>query len=116
MSSPASATPIFNPQPRIERVDLPGGAFCLVVDDALVEPERVAQFAIARTNEFRLVDFNQYPGTYLMPPHALSEALRLFFIEHLRRYFDARRVVTAHCRFGLVTLPPAALRPSQWFC
>jgi hypothetical protein len=109
-------SPIFNPQPRIERVALPGGAFCLVIDDALVEPERIRDFAIAHAAEFRNVDFNAYPGTYLMPPPMLAEALRVFFIQHLRRFFGARRVVNAHCRYGLVTLPPAELRPFQWFC
>lgn len=111
-----TAASIFNASPRIERVPLGGDEFCLVIDDALVEPERVAGFAIARAHEFRNVDFNAYPGTYLMPPPALSEALRVFFVQHLRRFFDARRVVSAHCRYGMVTLPPAALRPFQWFC
>lgn len=108
--------PIFHPNPRIERVALPGGAFCLVIDDALIEPERIAGYAIERARDFRSVDFNDYPGTYLMPEPALSEALRVFFLQHLRRFFDARRITAAHCRYGMVTLPPASLRPNQWFC
>jgi len=111
-----AAAPIFNPHPRIERVALADGGFCLVIDDALVEPERIRDYAIAHAANFRNVDFNAYPGTYLMPQPALAEALRLFFMEHVRRFFDARRVVSAHCRYGLVTLSPAALRPFQWFC
>ncbi|HEY8011775.1 MAG TPA: DUF6445 family protein [Rudaea sp.] len=111
-----TTSPIFNTSPRIERVALSGGAFCLVIDDALVEPERVAGFALAQAREFRNVDFNAYPGTYLMPLPELVEALRVFFIQHLRRFFDARRVVSAHCRYSLVTLEPNALRPYQWFC
>src|SRR5262249_45360809 len=44
------------------------------------------------------------------------QALSAFFVEHVRRGFDARRVVRMHGRFALVTLPPHELRPFQTFC
>jgi len=108
--------PIFNPTPRIERVAFGDSGFCLVIDDALVEPERAREFAVANAAAFRNVDFNAYPGTYLMASAGLDLALRDFFAQHLRRFFDARRVLEMHCRFSMVTMRPEALRPFQWFC
>jgi hypothetical protein len=103
---------VFNPRPRIERVRLAPGQACFVVDDALLEPERLVEFAAA----FRSVDFNYYPGVLLPTPGAISEALNAFFIEHIRRLFDARRVQHMHSRLALVTLPPQALQPLQCIC
>ena len=115
-SAATAAAPIFNPRPRIERIALVNGAFCLVIDDAFAEPERIVEFAINHRAAFRNVDFNAYPGTYLLAPTTLSNALSEFFMQHLRRFFDARRIMSSHCRFSLVTLRPEQLRPYQWFC
>lgn len=110
------AGPIFNPRPQIERVALANGQFCLVIDDAVSEPERFVGFAAAQGAAFRDVDFNAYPGTYLMSPADVAAALNAFFVQHLRRFFDARRVLDMHCRFSMVTRRPDELRPPQWFC
>jgi hypothetical protein len=107
---------VFNPEPRLQRLDLGQGRFCLIVDDALREPERLVQFAAAQRSAFRAVDFNAYPGIFLMAPDEVGRALDDFFAQHIRRAFDARRIVSSHCRFSIVTLPPAALRPRQWLC
>lgn len=106
----------FNPRPRIEPLALDDGRTCHVVDDVLLEPERVRQWAVARSDAFHAVDFNAYPGTYLMPPAALEQALHAFFLTHIRPLFGARRLLRMHCRFGMVTLAPGALKPYQWLC
>ncbi len=108
--------PFFNPRPRIERVALANGQACFVIDDALVEPERLVEFASAQRDAFRNVDFNAYPGIYLIAQDELSAGLNGFFAQHLRRQFDARRTLQLHCRFSMVTLSPHALRPRQWLC
>lgn len=108
--------PLFNAKPRIERIDLAPGQACFVVDDALSEPERLVEFAAAHAGVFQRVDFNAYPGVLLPAPDTLSQALNGFFVEHLRRHFDARRVVRMHSRFALVTLAPSELRPLQTIC
>jgi hypothetical protein len=105
---------VFRASPRIERVALAGGTSCFVVDDALAEPERFVDWAVANREAFRPVDFNAYPGTYRMLPGAVESALEAFFNSHMRRCFDARRLRKMHCRLSMVTLPPAALRPYQW--
>jgi Family of unknown function (DUF6445) len=108
---------VFNPRPRIERVDLIPGQACLVIDDALIEPERLVEFATARSAEFRGVDSNAYyPGILLPMPGAVNAALNDFFIEHIRHRFHARRVLQMHCRLALTTLLPTALHPYQWIC
>ncbi len=106
----------FNPRPRIERIELVPGQACLVIDDALLEPQRLVDFAAAQGSEFRRVDFNAYPGILLPTPGTISEALNAFFVEHVRRLFDARRVQRMHSRLALVTLPPAELQPWQCIC
>lgn len=107
---------IFNPAPRIERITLANGASCHVVDDALLEPERFVAWVDANRAQFRPVDFNAYPGTYLMVPTAVEDAFQDFFLRHVRSLFDARRQLQMHCRVGMVTLSPQALRPCQWLC
>jgi len=107
---------IFNPRPRIERVALDNGAFVYVVDDALLEPERYVEWAAINAEAFRPVDFNAYPGTYVLLPDPVDEALRQYFTAHMRGLFDARRLEQMHCRLSMVTLPPHALRPYQWLC
>jgi hypothetical protein len=107
---------VFNPQPTIERVQLASGHACFVVDDVLVDPESLVAWAAAQRDAFRAVDFNAYPGTYLMLPASFNERLEEFFNRHMRAGFDARRLIQMHCRLAMVTLPPQALRPYQWLC
>jgi hypothetical protein len=107
---------VFNPRPRIERMPLGGGQFCYVIDDALLEPERFVEWSAAHGDAFRLVDYNAYPGNFLMMPAPIGDALQDFFVRHIRAFFDARRIVKMHCRLAMVTLPPQALRPYQWLC
>lgn len=109
-------TRIFNPAAPITRVELLDGSFCYVADDVLLEPEALVAWAGTRRAHFRPVDFNAYPGTYLLPEDLLRDALQDFFLHHMRGLFDARRLLQMHCRLGMVTLPPAKLRPFQWLC
>lgn len=106
----------FHPQPNIEHRVLANGQVCHVVDDALRHPESFVAWAMERRDAFRRVDFNAYPGTYLMMPAAIERGLEEFFVTHMRKFFDARRLLKMHCRLSMVTLPPAALRPYQWLC
>jgi Family of unknown function (DUF6445) len=106
----------FNARPRIERVELIPGQACLVIDDALIAPERLVDYGAAQRADFRHVDFNYYPGILLPTPGTISHALNAFFVEHIRPRFPARRVLRMHSRLALVTLPPQELLPYQWMC
>jgi hypothetical protein len=107
---------MFNPHATTQVVTLDDRHFCLVIDDALLEPERLVQFAAARREAFRPVDYSAYPGVYLMPPADVVNGLNEFFRQQVRRRFGARRCVSWHSCFSLVTLPPQDLQPRQWLC
>jgi hypothetical protein len=114
--SEAPAVPLFNPRATTQVVQFDDRHFCLVIDDALLDPERLVQFAIDQRPEFSAVNFSYYPGIYLMARNDLTAALGEYFQSHARRRFDARRCVEVICRYSIVTLPPEALHPIQWLC
>ena len=74
---------VFNPEARIERVQLSNGSSYFVVDDALVEPERMVRFAVEHLAQFRNVDFNAYPGVFLLTSD-IAVSLSQFFNRHIR--------------------------------
>ena len=116
VAAEALQTPLFNPAATMQVAQFDDRHFCLVVDDALLNPDELVQFAAERRAEFNSVDFSHYPGIYRMAPAELSERLTDYFQLHARRRFDARRCVETICRYSLVTLPPQALHPIQWLC
>ena len=107
---------LFNSQPRIERIDFSDGQFCLLVDEALREPEQLRDYAVARREHFRHAGFNAYPGIELPVPPQASAALEEFFRRHVRDLLDARRNVRMNSRLAMVTVPGAQLQARQWLC
>ncbi|MBS0582533.1 MAG: hypothetical protein JSS42_05460 [Proteobacteria bacterium] len=106
----------FNPRPQIEPVRLDNSRFCYVIDDALLDPEALVALAVELRDRFSPVDSSAYPGICLEMPAPVALRLNGFFVEHLRREFDARRTLRVRCRLSMVTLPPHALRPFQSIC
>ncbi|MFY2762758.1 DUF6445 family protein [Arenimonas sp. MALMAid1274] len=106
----------FNPRPRVERVSLGEGGSCLVVDDALREPEAWVEHAARHAAAFHEREHNGYPGPELHLPEAALAALDDFFALHARRGLGARRTLRRYARLSLATRAPAALSPWQWFC
>lgn len=107
---------VFNPRATVQVVRFDDQHFCLVVDDALSDPETMQQIAVDRFQEFNSVDFSYYPGNYLMAPAAVTEELSRFFQFNARRHFDARRCLESICRYSIATTLPEALQPLQWLC
>jgi hypothetical protein len=107
---------MFNPHASVSEFRLEEGRFCLIVDDALLDPDRMVQYAIERRSEFSAADSGFYPGVCLAAPPALTASLAALFRWQVRRRFDARRCIDVLCRFSLVTLPPEALSPLQSIC
>ena len=114
--NPMEQLAVFNPRPQIERVRLDNGGFCFVIDDALIDPDAVVQFAVTNRAKFSPVDYSAYPGRSLEMPASVAARLHDFFLAHLRREFDARRTLQVRCRLSMVTLPPQELRPFQSIC
>jgi hypothetical protein len=106
----------FNPRPRVELLRFGNGGYCCVVDDIVRAPEDWLRYAVERRAQFLPAVGNGFPGVTLAVDVAAGHAVREFFAFHLRRYFDARRLVQTLCRYSMVTLEPAKLRPAQWIC
>lgn len=107
---------MFNPQPRIEAIAVTPQQTCWVVDDALLEPARMVEFAVAHRERFEDTSHNAYPGPELRLPEAMVQPLAQFFSQHLRQRFGLRRVQRATARLSLTTRPPALLQPRQSIC
>ena len=112
----ATEQSLFRPDPRVQRVDFPGGAYCLVVDDALRDPEALRQMAIVRRGEFVHAPFNAYPGVQLPMPGEVSRHLDDFFRLHIRGLMGCRRTLRMHSRLAMATTRPGDLLPTQWLC
>lgn len=107
---------LFHPRPRIERMDFSDGQFCLIVDDALLQPERLRQHAVTQRGQFVQAPFNAYPGIEMPMPGDVSAQLDEFFRRHIRSLLDGRRTLKMNCRMAMVTTPPLQLQARQWLC
>lgn len=112
--------PRFNPGARIEAVPLDPvhlpGKLCLVVDDFLLNPQAMVELAVAWRRHFLSPGTSVYPGLELWMPPAVTGLLDEWFRQHARAALGARRSLRTDCRLSMVTLPPDALQPTQWFC
>jgi len=107
---------MFNPHPKIEEIPIDAAHACLVIDDALLEPEKLVALARLRRDRFAMAPHNAYPGLELRMPDAFSAQLDDFFRLHIRARLGARRTLRMYSRLSMVTLPPAQLQPRQSIC
>jgi hypothetical protein len=105
---------VFNPAPRLGKLPLGSDDFCLVIDDALLDPRSLRDFAVAQRARFAKTKNNAYPGVELGLTGPIEHALGEFFDRHVRTQLGARRRVRMNCRLAMVTTPPDALQPRQW--
>lgn len=103
----------FNPQPTVSTVPLLNGQVCVVIDDALANPQGVVDWACTQTFE---TPRYPYPGLV----HDLAGAMVLgvadCFAQYARSLLGARRTQELNVRLSLITTPPADLLPIQWMC
>ncbi len=107
---------MINPSPRLHVVEIAGNKPCIVVDDFLLEPERVVEAATRYREGFAPAPYNAYPGIEQPAPEALTARLGEFFTQHVRELLGARRTVHMHSRLSIVTLQPAQLSALQRVC
>ncbi|MEO6280068.1 DUF6445 family protein [Roseateles sp.] len=103
----------FNPEPRVRVVPLPHGSQCVVVDDALANPEGVRQWAA--TQAFGTPSF-PYPGLVLGAPKTMGEQMAVLFAQHARAPLGGRRTLQHEVRMSVLSTPPEALEPLLWQC
>jgi hypothetical protein len=108
--------PRFNPAPRIEAVALDHGRQALVIDNALLNARDVVDLAVQYQHLFEPAAAYAYPGLELWVNEDVLARITDFFAQHIRSRLHARRSLQASARLSLVTQPPEALSPRQWFC
>jgi hypothetical protein len=106
----------FNPAAQLERVDLDGQAVCFVLDHALLDPERLLEFAVAEQARFQQAALNAYPGSEMPMPAAFSAGLEQVFNSRVRSLLGGRRTLRTISRLSMITTAPADLEPRQRIC
>lgn len=105
---------MFNPRPVVQALAIGNGHACVVVDDALLSPERLPAYAEAYREDFQPAPAPAFPGLQLRMPEEFTELLHDAFREHARRILGARRVLFGASRLSLATTPPVPLPPALW--
>ncbi len=95
----------FNPEPKVSVLPLPDGRCCVVVDDALANPEGLVAWTSAHV--FAPPDGYPYPGLVLPAPAELASRVADLFAQHARQRLGARRTLDVSVRLAMVTVPPA---------
>jgi Family of unknown function (DUF6445) len=106
--------PLFNPNPRRSSVDLGNGARCIVIDDALLAPERLVAWASAE-GAFAPPSY-PYPGTVATIPASVGGAVIAYFDRMLRESLGCRRQLETRVRLSVTGQPAETLKPIQWLC
>ncbi len=104
---------MFNPHPKVTTLPITAGQVCVVIDDALLDPQVLVAMAVKHRAAFELAAGNAYPGLELPLSDSVSTRFAEFFALHARRALGGRRTVRAHSRLSMVTLTPDQLRPLQ---
>ena len=107
---------MFNPHPLIRIVPIAEKQVCVVIDDFLLEPEKMVNFALAQRERFVLDADNFYPGPELSLSREIAISLDQFFMQHARQALGARRNKGVACRLSMATLAPGQLHPLQRLC
>lgn len=107
---------MFNPRPSIRYVPIAEQQVCAVVDDFLLEPQKLVDFAQAQREQFVYDPDNYYPGAERPLSREISISLDQFFMQHIRSALGARRNNGVSCRLSLATLTPQNLQPLQRLC
>jgi hypothetical protein len=105
---------MFNPNPHIETVRITPRHACVVIDDALSDPDAWVERAARHFAAFRDAPHNAYPGPELPLPDAVTVQLHACFARHARATLGARRTLRSHSRLSLTTRSPDQLQPRQW--
>jgi hypothetical protein len=104
----------FNPAARVSAVALASGEFCLVVDEALANPQGLIAWAAGQ--HFQPPSGFPYPGVIVAAPPSVSARVSDYFAQHARARLGGRRTLSSTVRLSLVTTAPRELRPVQWQC
>jgi Family of unknown function (DUF6445) len=111
-----SAQPVFNSRPTLSQLPIGDGAVCVVIDDALEDPQALVELSMCHRGAFTRAEANAFPGLELPLPDSVIERFSESFAQHARSAVGARRVLRASGRLSMVTLLPSQLAPVQRVC
>lgn len=114
MLNPPSAQ--FNPQAKMTVLPLFEGHQCVVIDDFLLNPEQIVDFARQGQLSFRYDQDNYFPGLEMDMGRLFALQFEQFFMLKLRPYFQVRRNLGSACRISMTTLQADQLHPLQRLC
>ena len=104
----------FNPSPSIRVMPIAKDRICLIVDDALANPQGLIDWAAGQS--FDPPPGYSYPGLVCAVPEAITESVADYFALHARSLIGARRTQNTELRLSLLTAHPSELAPVQWQC
>ncbi|MCX7217968.1 MAG: DUF6445 family protein [Burkholderiales bacterium] len=107
---------MFNPRPTIRYIPIGENQVCAVIDDFLLDPQKMVDFAVAQQAQFAKDVDNYYPGPELPLSREIACSLDGFFIQHVRHALNARRNLGVSCRLSMATLATQQLHPLQRLC
>ncbi len=107
---------MFNPNPKIQLVPVPGHLPCMVIDDFLLDPQAMVEHAISLKDGFGKNPRTVYPGFEKHLSEAFSASFSEFFMQHIRGKLGARRTKKMNARLSVVTMQPHELSPYQRVC
>ncbi|MBA3930006.1 hypothetical protein J2X02_002932 [Pseudoxanthomonas japonensis] len=105
---------MFNPRPAVQQLAIGHGHVCVVIDDALLAPERLPAFAEAYREDFQPAPPAVFPGLHLRMPEEFTDLLHDVLRDHARRALGMRRVLRSASRLAMVTTPVSQLAPPHW--
>jgi hypothetical protein len=105
--------PLLNPQPRVSVVPIFDGHQCVIVDDFMLEPKELVDYAANNHMNFQDVAGNYYPGPELPIGGTFAARVQDSFLQHARTPLKARRILDVKSRLSLVTRRPEDLLPGQ---
>jgi hypothetical protein len=106
----------LNPDATLRREQIADGAFCIIVDDFLLEPEVLVEYAARHPNEFSNPNIG-YPGRQLrVNDNAMREILRFVRSKMSKQFAFMRGRIGIRSLLSLLTLPPEKLTSMQRIC
>jgi hypothetical protein len=107
---------LFNPDPKIQLVAIPGYKPCIVIDNFVQDPQAMVDMAVNEQSKFSVASKNAFPGPELRMSDEFSSHLNEFFIQHIRKLLGVRRSLSMYSRLSMITLQPHELSPNQTVC
>lgn len=120
MQAPTTSKPwlddqgrFFNPAAKLQVLPIAPGRPCVVVDDALANPEGLRAWAATQT--FQPPAY-PYPGLVCDMPGDMNARVADFFSQRVRAHLGVRRALDLSLRLSVISTPPEQLAPVQWQC